>query len=40
MTRKKRPIVEIKKGQNYVSGRMVTAELNKEIIAIAKKLKR
>jgi biotin operon repressor len=38
MIQKKKPIVALRKGQNYVSGRVVTEELNKEIKAIAKKL--
>ena len=38
--RKKRPIVELKKAETYVSGRIVTAETNKEILKIQKQIRK
>ena len=37
--RKKKPIVTLNPNQRYISGRMVSDELNKEITKLAKKLK-
>ena len=37
--RKKKPIVVLNNNQKYVSGRVVSDELNKEIAKLAKKLK-
>ena len=37
--RKKKPIVALNTNQKYVSGRIVSDELNKELAKLAKKLK-
>lgn len=40
MSRKKKPIVTLKPSQNYVSGRVVSDELNKEMKQISKRVRK